>query len=70
MPQNKNSIMALAVQYFIKNHPEIESVTMKYSLPGHSCIQEVDNAHSQIEKVLAINEFFFTNWIDNAFEKH
>lgn len=25
---------------------------MKYSVAGHSCIQEVDNAHSQIEKSL------------------
>lgn len=25
---------------------------MKYSIPGHSCIQEVDNAHSQIEKAI------------------
>lgn len=29
---------------------------MKYSTPGHSCIQEVDNVHSQIEKVMAVSE--------------
>lgn len=23
---------------------------MKYSVPGHSCIQEIDNTHSQIER--------------------
>lgn len=58
VPQNKNSIMTLAIQHFIKTHPEIENITMKYSLPGHSALQEVDNAHSQIEKCLSVNEYF------------
>lgn len=58
VPQNKNSIMAVAMQYFMKTHPDVESITMKYSLPGHSALQEVDNAHSQIEKHLSVNEYF------------
>lgn len=29
---------------------------MKFSTPGHSCIQEVDNIHSNIEKALRVSE--------------
>ncbi|KAL1516254.1 hypothetical protein ABEB36_000173 [Hypothenemus hampei] len=29
---------------------------MKYSIPGHSCIQEVDNIHSRIEKHLRVSD--------------
>lgn len=29
---------------------------MKFSTPGHSCIQEVDNIHSNIEKTLQLSE--------------
>lgn len=58
VPQNKNSIMTFAVQHFLNYHPEIQTITMKFSLPGHSAIQEVDNAHSQIERFLAKSEYF------------
>lgn len=50
VPQNRNSIISTAMINFLINNPKIKTITMKYSIPGHSCIQEVDNAHSQIEK--------------------
>lgn len=31
---------------------------MKYSLPGHSCVQEVDSTHSVIEKAMAKTDFY------------
>lgn len=31
---------------------------MKYSVPGHSCVQLVDNAHSLIEKAMQKSEFY------------
>lgn len=36
----------------------MNSVTMKYSLPGHSCAQEVDSAHSCIEREMNKQESF------------
>lgn len=57
VPQNKNSFMATAILKFMRDHPDVEEITMKYSIAGHSAIQEVDNAHSQIEKVFRKAEF-------------
>lgn len=31
---------------------------MKYSLAGHSCVQEVDNMHKQIEDAMRVAEFY------------
>lgn len=58
VPQNRNSFISCAVQNFLHKHPNIKKITMKYSVPGHSCIQEVDNAHSLIEKGMAHTEFY------------
>nr|CAD7420913.1 unnamed protein product [Timema poppensis] len=52
VPQNRYSIMANAVLYFLRETPQLNSVTMKYSVPEQSCVQEVDNAHSAIEKIM------------------
>ena len=35
----------------MKHHPEVLSIMHKFCEPGHSTIQEVDNLHSQIERV-------------------
>ncbi len=56
--QNKNSIICFALTNFIKTHKNITQITIKYSAPGHSSVQEVDNAHSNIEKTLKNNEYF------------
>lgn len=58
VPQNRNSIMSNAILDFLRDHPEVKSVTMKYSLPGHSCVQEVDCVHSQIEKAMNKTDFY------------
>ena len=48
--QNRNSLISNAVLHFLKENPQINSVTMKYSLPGHSCCP--DSAYSVIEKAM------------------
>lgn len=58
VPQNRNSYISCAVMNFLHANPQISKITMKYSVPGHSCIQEVDNAHSQIEKAMNVSEFY------------
>ena len=41
VPQNRNQMMAFAVQHFLQNQNQIKTITMKYCTPGHSTIQEV-----------------------------
>lgn len=50
VPQNRNSIMTSAMLSFLMKNPTIESINMKFSTPGHSGVQVVDNVHSQIQK--------------------
>jgi hypothetical protein len=57
VPQNRNSIMTFALKTFMNTH-NIHSITQKFGCPGHSAIQEVDNAHSNIEKALKCSEVF------------
>lgn len=52
IPQNRNSIMSYALQYFLEITPQIETITQKFCEPGHSDIQDVDNLHSQISRSL------------------
>ena len=58
VPQNKNSIMSMALMTFLQEHPNITSVEQKYSEPGHGNIQEVDAVHSKIERTLELAEVF------------
>ncbi|KAF2905908.1 hypothetical protein ILUMI_00267 [Ignelater luminosus] len=58
VPQNKNSIMSLALMKFFEQHPTMEEIVQKFGEPGHSSIQEVDDLHSQIEKKLSNLEIF------------
>lgn len=57
VPQNRNSIMSFAIVEFLSRNTKIRKITMKYSTPGHSAVQEVDNMHSNIEKAMASSEF-------------
>lgn len=57
VPQNRNSIMSAAIGQFL-NDFDCEKLIMKYSLPGHGCVQEIDNVHSQIEKHLRRTEIW------------
>jgi hypothetical protein len=50
--------MSNAILDFIRSNPHVQNVTVKYSLPGHSCVQEVDNVHSAIEKTLRATDFY------------
>lgn len=57
VPQNKNQMMSGAMMLLLKEHPQLRSITMKYSTAGHGAVQVVDNIHSQIEKAMAATEF-------------
>ena len=50
VPQNRNSYMSMLREFIVKN-PNIDVLQQKFCEPGHSSIQEIDNVHSQIEKV-------------------
>lgn len=54
VPQNRNSILSFALQHFLKteNAGKVESITQKFSEPGHGNLQEIDSAHSCIERHL------------------
>ena len=58
IPQNRNSIMTLALKSFLRDHPTIERIVQKFCTPGHSSIQEVDNINSHIEKGLKVAEVY------------
>lgn len=58
VPQNRNSLMSYAIAFLLQEHPNIATITMKFSTPGHSCVQEIDNVHSCIERVLKKTEYF------------
>ncbi|XP_072398779.1 uncharacterized protein [Diabrotica undecimpunctata] len=58
VPQNRNSIMSVAISLFIQDHPNIDTIIMKFSTPGHSCNQEIDSVHSCIEQVLKRSEYY------------
>lgn len=58
VPQNRNSHMSFCVLDLLRNQPDLDSLTMKYSIPGHGAVQEVDNIHSQIERHMSQIEFF------------
>jgi len=50
--------LSFALQDFIRSHSQLECIEQKFCEPGHSSIQEVDNIHSHIEKVLNVSEIF------------
>ncbi|PSN29993.1 hypothetical protein C0J52_27065 [Blattella germanica] len=53
-----DSFISNAPLHFLKEYPGIQSVTMKYCVPGHSCCQEVDIAHSLMEKAMNKSEVY------------
>jgi len=58
VPQNRNKVMSTALKLFLESHPLVETITQKYCEPGHSEVQEVDNLHSILERVMAPNEVY------------
>lgn len=58
VPQNRNSHISHAILEFLNQQEKITSIIMKYSLAGHSCVQEVDNMHKQIEDAMKVAEFY------------
>ena len=58
VPQNRNSHMSLALREVLVKNPNISFIQQRFFERGHSAIQEVDNAHSQIERGLSPMEIF------------
>ncbi|XP_072383854.1 uncharacterized protein, partial [Diabrotica undecimpunctata] len=58
VPQNRNSLMSYALSYLIQKHQNVQNISMKFSVPGHACIQEVDAIHSAIERTLNKVEYY------------
>ena len=58
LKKNRNSHISQAVLEFLSSNSQILFIMMKYSIPGHSCVQEVDNMHRQVQDVMRISEFY------------
>lgn len=60
VPQNRNSIMSAAIQYFLNTtESNLKKIDQKFSESGHGQVQEVDSAHSVIERFLR-NKFIYS----------
>ena len=42
VPHNRNSHISQAILEFLYTEEQVDEINMKYSLAGHSCVQEVD----------------------------
>lgn len=51
-------MMTGAMMLSPQENPQLRSITMKYSTPGHGAVQEEDNIHSLIEKAIIAKEFY------------
>ena len=58
VPQNRNSHISQAILEFLYQQEKISSIIMKYSIAGHSGVQEVDNMHKKIEDAMKVAEFY------------
>nr|CAH7724128.1 unnamed protein product [Callosobruchus chinensis] len=59
VPQNRNSIISFAITRLLwEGQTNLKTITIKYSVPGHSCVQEIDATHSTIERVLDKAEYY------------
>ncbi|KAJ8966103.1 hypothetical protein NQ314_003740 [Rhamnusium bicolor] len=54
VPQNRNSLLSCAIQAFLSSNEsmEVEVIEHKYSEPGHGTLQEIDAAHSCVERYI------------------
>lgn len=58
VPQNRNSNISYALANFLRKQNILKRIVLKYSTPGHSCVQEIDSVHSVIERVLNKVEYY------------
>ena len=58
VPQNMNSHMSHAIIHFLSENETVDPIMLKYSLPGHSCVQEVENMHKNIDDSMKCAEFY------------
>ena len=57
VPQNRTQMISYAMLNVLRE-TKLNSITMKYSVPDHSCVQEVDIMHSNIERAMHVAEFY------------
>ena len=57
-PQNRNSHISQAILEYLSKQSKINVVTMKYSSAGHSCVQEANKMHQEIEMAMWVTEFY------------
>ena len=58
IPQNRNSHISWAILEYLSKQSKIKLVTMKYSLAGHSSVQEVNKMHQEIEVTFWVTKFY------------
>ena len=58
IPQNRNSHISWAILEYLSKQSKIKLVTMKYSLAGHFCVQEVHKMHQEIEVTFWVTKFY------------
>ena len=54
VPQNRNSHISQATLQYLSKKSKIKVATVRYLLAGHSCIQEVDKMHQEIEVAMPV----------------
>ncbi|KAG5873815.1 hypothetical protein JTB14_038081 [Gonioctena quinquepunctata] len=61
VPQNRNSIMSFAPQHFLNSSDWkiFKIIKQKFNEPGHGTVQEIDSAHSCIERYKRHLEWIF-----------
>lgn len=50
--KTETASLSFAILHVIQIHPNLKRITMTFSVPCHSCVQEVDSIHSAIERSL------------------
>jgi len=58
IPQNRNKVLSTALMLLIESSEHLKSIVQKFGEPGHSEVQEVDNLHSQIDRVMQHAEVY------------
>ena len=56
VPQKRNSHISQAMPGFLSTNSQILSIKMKYSIPGHSFVHEVDSMDKQVGDIMPIPE--------------
>nr|CAI5868405.1 unnamed protein product [Callosobruchus analis] len=56
--RGSKSQLSFAILTFLWKSTSLETISIEYSVPGHSSVQEVEGTHSAIERVLQKTEYY------------